>query len=231
MSKGQRPDPRRKKDPTIRSTNFTVPNGGKEFGYMGGEVFGCYGHYVHAHQPCLEDLTGGEVSCPLCLAKFDKVWRGYVPIWDRDFVLHHALISEEYDESVSMIPHRGHIVATRDKPKMSPLVIRAIEPLNVRVLPDKPPYSEPVDMYRICRKLWKNPLVDAWYTSTSGTLRESVGEAVPLDIDKLSPMMKAAGGAVNRRFASPTINEDFVQKVKREAEKPNGNGTHTKPKG
>lgn len=230
MSNGKKPDPRRKKTGAPHSTHFAVPNGAKELGYKAGEVYGCYGHRVHAHQPCLHELTDGELQCPFCTAGINLEWRGYVPLWDRDFTLRHALISEAYYESVDMIPHRAQVILSRDKPKMSALVIRAGDVATLRSLPEKAPWCNEVDMFAVCRVLWKNAAVDAWYSTTQGKHLESVGDAKPLDTDTLNPMIRAAAGRANRMSDPASVNARAVEAWKRTGEvpAPSKNGHHKK---
>jgi hypothetical protein len=230
MSKGQRPDPRKRKTGAPRSTHFKVANGRTELGYKAGDMYGCYGHRLGAHQPCMIELTGGELQCPLCTAGLDKVWRGYVPCWDRDFTLKHALIGEDYFESVDMIPHRAQIILTRDKAPISPLVIRAGDVATLRELPNKLPWTQEIDMYAICRVLWKNPAVDAWYATTHGAPAGPVGDSAPLVVQDFSAMMRGAAARVNR-LATPRGNNDaFVEAHKngKHVPEPGSNGHHKK---
>ncbi len=196
-------------------------------------MYGCYGHRVHAHQPCLFRLTKGELNCKLCAANIALEWRGYVPIWDRDFTLRHALISEDYHESVDMIPFRAQVILTRDKPRMSPLVIRAGDIATFRSLPEKLPWSKEIDMYAVARVLWKNAEVDAWYSSTSGRQLSAVGEANPLDVADMSPMIRAAAGRANRMSDPASVNARAIDQWRKSGEvpEPSGNGHHKKKKG
>lgn len=231
MSKGQKPDPRRKKTSTPTATYWKVPNGGKETGYMAGECYGCYGHRVNHHKPCLKELTGGELSCPWC-GVVEIEWRGYVPVWDQDWTLKYALIPEDYLESVDMIPHRARIIGSRGAAKMSPLVIRAAEVPALRPLPEKSPYRDPIDMFAICRKLWKLPALDAWYASTHARDAGAVAGAPPLNLADFGGMTRAAAARLNERDGQAAVNQEFVEAVRRGAlppdPKPNGK---PKPKG
>jgi hypothetical protein len=227
MSKGQKPDPRRKKTSTPSASYWRVPNGGKEIGYLAGQVYGCYGHRVNHHKPCLIELTGGEVACPWC-GVMDVEWRGYVPVWDQDWTLKYCLIPEDYLESVDMIPHRARIVGTRAPAKMSPIVIRTAELPSLRPLPDRVPYTVEIDMYAIARKLWKIPALDAWYARTQVVDNgRSVG-APPLDPSDFSVMNKAAVNRVNEMEETRLRNEQAARD--HAAGKPlnhtNGNGKH-----
>ena len=228
MSTGRRPDPRRKKSATIHGTYLKVPNGGKEVGYLAGELYGCYGHRTHAHQPCLHDLTEGALTCQYCAAGMVPDWRGYVPLWDRDYTLRYVLIGEEYYESVNMIPHRAQIVVTRAKNPISPLVIRAGELVLTRGLPDREPWASEVDMSALCRVLWKCGALDAWWALTQAKQLPGVGSSPPLSPAKFSPMMRAAAKRVNGLTEPKTINEVFVEAIRRgdAPPEPKPNGKH-----
>ena len=230
MSAGKKPDPRRRKTSTPRSTNFKVPNGTKELGYKAGEVYGCYGHRVHAHQPCLHELTDGELQCPLCTARIDLVWRGYVPIWDRDFTLRHALIGEDYFESVDMIPFRAQLILSRDKTPISPLVIRAGDVATFRQLPEKAPWNVPIDMFAVCRVLWKSAEVDAWFAATNGRQLDTVGDAKPLDPATMNPMIRKAADRANRMSDPNSANARTIDQWRKTGQlpAPSTNGKHKK---
>src|SRR5262245_26285969 len=164
MSTGSRPEKGSLEKRTVHATYLKVPNGGMECGYKAGEMHGVVGHRTHAHQPCVRDITKGKLECPYCAAGLQPVWRGYVPLWDRDWTLRYVLIGKEYFETVDVIPHRSQLVLTRAKNPISPIVIRQ-ELKLVRNLPDKEPWSSPVDMEEICLTLWKNAELEQWVRS------------------------------------------------------------------
>jgi hypothetical protein len=231
MSKGQRPNPQRRRGSTPHSTNFKVDNGKTDVGYLAGECYGCNGHRTYAHKPCHRFLTEGELSCPLCASGMVPEWRGYVPVWDRDFALRYALINETYLESVDMIPFGAQVVLSRAKPVKSPLVIRAAEDRLMRALPDKLPYNTPVDMYAICRLLWKDPVIDAWYATTHARDAGRAASAPPLNPTDFGPMYRAAAQRANEVSEQQRVNEEFAASVRRGAptNEPKPNGKH-KPK-
>lgn len=233
MSTGRRPDPRKRKSATPHGTYLKVPNGGKEVGYLAGELYGCYGHRTHAHQPCLHDLTEGALSCQYCAAGMVADWRGYVPVWDRDFALRYVLIGEAIFESVNMITHGSQLVITRAKNPISPVIVRAGELVLTRKLPDAEPWSKPVDMAAMCRVLWKCAALDAWYAAERVRELPGVGSSPPLDPEKFSPMNRAAAARVNRLAEPASINDVFVEAIRtgKPVPTPGTNGKHPKPKG
>lgn len=231
MSEGKKPDPRKRRGETPHATHFKVLNGKTECGYKAGELYGCYGHRTYAHRPCLIELTGGELSCPFCAANDPVTWRGYLPIWDRDFALRYALIGEPLYESVDMIPHKAQLIGSRDKSVRAPLVIRAADAVMIRGLPEKRPWCDPVDMYAICRVLWKDASVDAWW-ATTGAKKLGLGTAAaPLDLASFGDMTRGAAARVNRINGHASANEQFAREVAaaKPAKEPSTNGHAKKP--
>lgn len=164
MASGKRPDPRRRKTSHPHASYLSVKAGEKRGAYMAGEIFGCYGHRTHAQQPCVNDITGGELQCPYCAAGFQPEWRGYVPLWDVDFALRYVLIGEEIFDSVDMIKARTKVSVSRAKNPISPLIVRE-DALITRELPNKVPYNESIAMLKVCLTLWKNPALTHWCES------------------------------------------------------------------
>lgn len=162
MSTGQRPDPQRKKKPAPHATYFEVKNGGKEAAYKAGALHGVYGHRTHAHQPCCFTITEGKLSCTYCSDGLEPVWRGYVPLWDRDWVLRYVLIGEEMYPSVEQILWKEQVVVVRAKAAKSPLIVRS-ERTFVRNLPDAAPHNVEVKMLDVCLSLWKCERLTRWY--------------------------------------------------------------------
>lgn len=227
MATGKRPDARRRKTTHPHSTAFKVPCGTKECGYKAGEMFGCYTHRTHAAQPCVFDLTSGALQCPFCETNQASEWRGYVPIWDRDFTLRHALIGEAYFESVDLIPWHAQVVLSRAKNPISPLVIRE-EKMLTRELPNKAPWKDNVNMLAVCLTLWRNDALTRWCEANNMLALRSAAElppppAVPPKVTAYKA--PAAGdGAQEAEFG------DLVNRIKGKAStlKPgtNGNGKH-----
>lgn len=162
MHKGKAPDPRKKKIQQPHASYMKVANGTKEPGYKAGELYGCYGHRTHANQPCVYDITDGALQCAYCGAGMVAEWRGYVPVWDRDWVLRYVLVNEEYFLSVDAIPVGAQVVMARAKNPISPLVMRQ-ETCLTRTLPNTEPFNKPVNMLDICLLLWKNQPLNEWF--------------------------------------------------------------------
>lgn len=233
MATGKRPDPRRggKKHPP--ASNLKVPNGTKAAGYKAGEIFGCYGHRIANHVPCLTDVTDGALKCPYCPAGNVPVWRGYVPVWDTDFCLRYALIGENYFESAEAIKWGEAIEFERKKNPISPLMARPGVGF-LRALPDRAPWNTPVSMLDVCLTLWQDDLLTRWFAKNPvKRLASDNAPSLRTDGKPFSPMMQAPA----KRYAAPGDAEpaadalDEVQSKlakRRDALKAseNGNGKH-----
>jgi len=183
MSRGKKPDPRKQKTGSLYASYMRVANGQQERAYKAGELYGCNGHRTDTHQPCARDITDGELSCPYCSAGLDIVWRGFVPLWDRDWSLRYVLIGQDHLESTDQIPWRAQVTVSRAKNPISPLVVREEQCLT-RALPAKPPWSAEVDMLAICLTLWQHDALTQWFRQTHGT-RPGVGAAVESQAAKM----------------------------------------------
>lgn len=161
MATGKRPDPRRRKQNHPHSTTLDVPPGAKHGGYLAGQLYGCYTHRSGATKPCVASITDDALECPFCRVGDESVWKGYVPLWDRDWTLRHVLISEQYLATVDAIPFHAKITVSKHKNPISPVIIRE-EPLLTRDLPNKSPWKDEVCMLAVCLTLWKNAPLTKW---------------------------------------------------------------------
>lgn len=197
MATGRKPDPRRRKTAHVHASYLKCSNGESHPGWKAGEVFGCYGHRTAAQQPCLSDLTDDAMPCPFCTSGLAPVWRGYVPLWDRDWTLRYVLIGEDVFESVDSIPFRGRLTVCRAKNPISPLVVRPEEkPVLLRELPERAPWVTPIDMLSVCLTLWKHPGLTAWVEANRAQKPAEVEKPKRSDKKPFSPMMEAPA----RRF-------------------------------
>lgn len=165
MGSGKKPKDAPGTKAAIHASHLAVNNGQQERGYKAGAMHGVNGHRTHAHQPCLRDYTDGELQCPYCEAGVELQWRGYMPVWDRDWALRYVLIGRDTMESVDCILRAEQITINRAKSMRSPLIVRA-ETCLTRALPDKAPWNAEVCMEDICLLLWKLPVLALWVRST-----------------------------------------------------------------
>lgn len=202
MARGRKPDPSKKKIQQPHASYLKVTCGTKEPGYKAGEMYGCYGHRTHANQPCVSDITECALQCPYCAANMCPEWRGYVPVWDRDFVLRYVLVNEEYFISVDAIPIGAQVVMSRAKNPISPLVMRQ-ETCLTRQLPACEPFNKPVDMLSICLLLWKNEALNRWFAN----------QKVSAEVEQL-----AMQAAVKKTSEKTPPEDPAVRLMRREAE-------------
>lgn len=228
MATGRKPSPGRKKNCVPHATHLKVPNGGKEHGFKAGELYGVNGHRTHAHQPCVWDISEGELQCPYCAAGLDLVWRGYLPVWDRDWTLRYVLVNEEYFMSVDAISIRGQLVITRAKNPISPIVVRE-EKHQFKALPDQVPYNTDICMRDICMLLWKNEPLNRWFAKTDvAKLMESLPKPIGM---KMPPKTKPVDDQAARLArhdaevkAQEADQEDLMAKAANRLIKPSQNG-------
>jgi hypothetical protein len=234
MGTGKKPQNRPGQKARVHATYLKVACGSQECGYKAGELHGVEGHRTYAHQPCCAAITGGAIDCAYCAAGLQAEWRGYVPLWDRDWTLRYVLIGPEIFESVDIIPRSSQVVVSRAKNPISPLVIRQ-ETKLVRSLPDKEPWTQAVDMEEICLTLWKLPALTAWVMKERAKQPPlPKGKAVRTDGKPYTPVMQAAAkrnGATVRPESEAAPLSDALNRVKalEEAGKiPAANGSHKK---
>lgn len=226
MATGRRP----KKDPlkarAPHATFLQVKNGAKEAGYKAGPVFGVNGHRTHAHQPCKFDLSDGKLQCPYCEAGLETQWRGYLPIWDRDWMLRYVLIGEELLASVDAIPHRAQVVVSRAKNPISPLIVRHELSLT-RELPSASPWKDEVDIAAVCCMLWRSPDLIPFCVGFHTAKELPKGIAVKDDGKPFAPMQQAAAKRVGAKVES--AEEDIngpMRSILNRISKPTTNGKH-----
>lgn len=210
MATGRRPDPKRRKTTHVHASYLKCGNGESHPGWKAGEVFGCYGHRTAAQQPCVSDLTNDELPCPFCTSGLEPMWRGYVPIWDRDWTLRYVLIGEDVFDSVDSIPHRGRLTVCRHKNPISPLVVRPEEkPVLLRELPERAPWTTPIDMLAVCLTLWKHAALTAWVEADRAKRPSDVEKPKRSDKKPFSPMVEAGA----RKFTPVSRDKPQVDAV------------------
>lgn len=236
MATGKKPDPSKRKCIAPHSNYFKCDNGKKLGAYMAGELYGCETHRTFATQPCVASISDNALPCLMCHGGMVPEWRGYVPLWDCDWTLHHALINRDYFDTVDAIPHRAKVSVSRAKNPISPLVIRD-EPMLVRELPNRAPWNEKVDMLAVCLTLWKNPDLTRWCEANIAKVPAVIEEkkdtrAASAATAKKVPaaaVVKPYSGATSPPDTAETIQETGTRIMKRlnERRSSNGNGKHT----
>lgn len=235
MSTGKKPDPQRKKSSAPHSTYLKVDNGKKVGAYLAGELYGCYTHRTHSAQPCVSSITDDVLTCALCAGGLIPEWRGYVPLWDADWTLRHVLINEEYYESVNAISFRAKVAVSRDRNKISPLVIRE-EVMLTREIPNRAPWAAPVKMLSVCLVLWKNAELSNYFAKFNGPSGDELvareGIAVKDDGKPYSAPMQGAAKRAGAPVVSPLdadyerIRARLTNKAAKLKPSANGDGKH-----
>jgi hypothetical protein len=238
MATGKKPDPRRKKTHSPHATYLNVKNGEKHGAYKAGELYGCYTHRTHACQPCVSDITDDALECPFCKSGMIPEWRGYVPLWDRDWTLRYVLIGEEFFATTDVIAWHAKVSVSRAKNPISPLVIRE-EAMLTRDLPNALPWKAEVSALAICLTLWKHDALNHWMSETKPLAwLESLGVKYVTPDAEVKPEVKPTV-VVNAYVppASEAATEVDYEAVKNRLKgklgklKPSTNGKHYKPAG
>lgn len=226
MATGKRPDPKRRKTAHPHASFLATKCGEKHPAYKAGEMYGCYTHRTFAAQPCCADITGGALECPYCLSGLDADWRGYVPLWDRDWALWYVLIGEAYFESVDVIPFHATVEVSRARNPISPLVVRQ-EQTMLRQLPARSPWKDDVNMLAICLTLWKCAPLTKWVEDNRPLASASASTASPAKppVPKVTPYKAPRGGGTEEADYTATINR-LTANAKSLKPSTNGDGKH-----
>lgn len=235
MATGKKPSRKGERVLHPHASYFEVKNGGRQGAYKAGELFGCPGHRTYTHQPCCDELTDGAIKCKHCQIGSPVVWRGYLPLWDCDWCLRYVLVNEDHEASVDAIPWKANVMCSRAKNPISPIVVRE-ELCFTRELPNREPWSKPIDMRLVCLTLWKDAAMTSWFMSI---IRADMKSDNVLSLTKDGkqtgdPMYRAA----HERWGNPQpkepqlageSTEEYLRRVMRSQEGTNGkNGKHTK---
>lgn len=151
--------------PVERWVYLPVPLGGTEMGFLAGPVLGIYCHTVGKRsKPCRALVSDGALSCPLC-GKVERVWRGYVPIYDRDLTNRFVVIPREYFETVSLIERFSQVKLYRGKPATSPVVIRA-ENWRTTPIPQNCARDRLPDLVPTLLRMWRDDELSRWHAAS-----------------------------------------------------------------
>lgn len=135
--------------------------GQKVNGWLAGPCIGYEVHHVRASRPCLTDVTGGEVPCPLCEAKLSREWRGYVPIWDDLVVRRVCLIGKRYFHLVEKVRPLQPVMCRKLREWGSPVCVQ-----RAAWTTDEPTLKEadrrPQELGDWLIQMWKEPALTEW---------------------------------------------------------------------
>lgn len=155
-----------------------VPCGGSAVGFMGGRYVGVWCHTVHKRsKPCRLRMSEGALSCPHC-SRLELVWRGYVPIYDREYVWRFVVINADYRESVGEIERFTQVKMFRGKQATAPIVIRA-ENWRTLAIPRSTDRTAEPELVPALLRMWKDDELSAWHYATAGAA--PIGPVSPPD--------------------------------------------------
>lgn len=212
---------------------LSVPNGGSAVAFMAGRPFGVYCHAVGKRsKPCRLLTTDGALSCAYC-CKEKPVWRGYVPLYSREYVRSFVVISEDYNEAVCEIPRFEQVKLFRAKVVTAPVVIRAENWRTTPLPPSQTREAEP-DMLPCLLRLWKDEELAAWHRKSDIPVSQQPcptappAPSVPV-ADELGLMKELVRSRINwpgkdGAAEQPAALGDVLNAV------PAANGRHRKPK-
>lgn len=254
ISKDPRPGPR--KNGHHHWDYLGCENGKSEVGYKAGPTCGVYVHDGRPSKPCRKEMTNGEITCPYCLTEDEPRWKGYVPIYDRDYQRRFCIISQGVRESVAEIPLHGQVRISRAKSSKASIIIRA-EIWTPKALPLGDGRSAAADIEPVLFTIWNDAVLRDWYAlhwndpprahtsdnAVSLPASDAADRPAPAEIErqKLSREIAARGllPATLGEQISETLRDAGDRELKAGANRLKGvfntpqpaskNGTHAKP--
>lgn len=170
---------------------WPIPNGGTACGFLAGPVVGVWSHWVGRSKPCRRLTSDGALSCALCSDGEDPVWRGYLPVYDPQYVRRIVVITADHAESVREIPLHAQVKMKRGKNKHDPCVVTA-DLWRTTPLPDSPDRSAPADIVPALLRMWRDVELIQWHMSSDIPVSSSP-DAGP--VNRLDAIVKPMGGA------------------------------------
>lgn len=179
-------------------THFTYvgPHKGKAFSaWMAGPAHWFLCHTKSKTQPCLHEMTGGELTCERCEQGHGIEEIGYVPLWREIdgkpvMVIVHDYVRETVD---CLRLHQRVLVGRGEDDSDGVYVIPALkpDPKFQTTLADK---MKPADLTQTLLRVWRLPDLVTWYEQTHG--------AQPV---KPQPKEPARAKINGRDFRAPTL--------------------------
>jgi hypothetical protein len=213
MIRSQKPAPGGRGKGVPKWDYLPVANGKYELAFMAGPPCGCWTHHLYGTKPCKRMMTEGKLRCAFCEEKYEPVWRGAVPLYDREYTRRFVWITEDYYESTCEIKLHDMVKLTRDKLEKSPVVIRA-EPWRTTPIPITPAREKAADLMPfLVRILWKDQeLMEHAGQATITELVEEIGQeqkpkkrtiidTITLALGDKAGEVKKVQDAKNREFA------------------------------
>lgn len=193
-------------------------------------------HWFSCHtkgktKPCLNEMTGGELTCERCALAHAVEVVGYVPLWRETDSKPVMVIVHEYTREVvdALKVHQRVTIGRGDEKSDGVYVVPALkpEPRFHTTLPEK---MRPADLTETLLKVWGIPELATWYRQTEGQAPAPAPVPTPKKSDgkAFGPMHAAAA----RRYTGPAEPvaadlDDLMNRIKHKASVlPSTNGKH-----
>jgi hypothetical protein len=228
MIRSQKPTPE-KGCAKVWKWDYEAPENGKStVGFLAGPPCGCWVHFTFGSKPCRRKMTKSKLVCPFCEDKWEPVWRGYVPYYDREYVRRFVVITEDYYESVNEIELHAQIRLSRDKDTHAPVVIRP-DTWRTQPLPTKADRAEPVDLMPfLCRVLWKDAELTEYAEQTELELDGKAEEFEDKGLSKMQRLLKREKATAAEQALGDVLAGEVMNRVLKPAA--NANGRYKPPK-
>lgn len=216
---------------------FKLLKGEEVFAYLAGPVLWLEMHQSdYGSKPCLEKLTGGELTCAKC--KYGPpVQKGACPWWHADDHKPYMFwLDEGLRDVYDAIPWARRLRFRREKAKGAPVWAHVCLNQDPLFRSTHPLRRGPVDITRSLLRMWKMPELDMWYGLTHGSSDSALSpESEPRQSNgrPFGPMTKAAAEKYSEGIGQGGEGADHKQKNERfarGARSPSANGNH-KPTG
>lgn len=148
---------------------YPLDKGKDVYGYLAGPVLWLEMHCSDlGSKPCLDKLTGGELSCPWCVYGEPKQ-KGACPWWHSDDHTPHMVWLDDgrrdvYDD----FKWARRLKFSRDRVDGAPVWAMVCLGQEPRFKSDHPHRQGPQDITRSLLRMFKTPALDLWYATTHG---------------------------------------------------------------
>lgn len=150
--------------------SYASPHNGKNFSaWMAGPCHWYACHTKGKSQPCLHEMTDGELTCERCEQGHGVEVIGYVPLWrELDGKPVMVIVHDYTREAVDCLRlHQRVLIGRGEDGSDGVYVIPAIkpEPRFQTTIADK---MKPADLTETLLRVWRLPDLVAWYEQTHG---------------------------------------------------------------
>lgn len=218
----------------VRRWTYNPVVGGSQWrGFLAGEPFGVFVHYVNRQsKPCKQEMTDKALSCEHCAKGLVPDWRGYTPYYDDSYTERFVLITAPYYESVLEIEHLAQIVIRRGKLKTDAVVIKD-EAWRTTPIPHKAERGAKVDLSDfLIHVIWKDDELMQWDKREKAKAREAESKpyVAPEYQDKGAAAMHRLMRHEEKLLEATELAGSLAEKVIRDATTPKPNGKPFKPR-